>query len=40
MLAAVDLANTYVIFLGDNGSTSNTLQPPYPSGRGKSTRTI
>lgn len=37
LLAAVDLANTHVIFLGDNGTTPNTLQPPYPTGRGKST---
>src|SRR6185369_12562002 len=26
-----------IIFLGDNGSTSATLQPPYPSGHGKHT---
>ncbi|MSU58600.1 MAG: sulfatase [Pedosphaera sp.] len=37
LLAAVNLTNTHVIFLGDNGSTSSTLQPPYPSGHGKST---
>jgi len=37
LLAAVDRANTHIIFLGDNGTASSTLQPPYPSGRGKST---
>lgn len=37
LLATVNLTNTHVIFLGDNGSTPNTLQPPYPAGRGKST---
>lgn len=37
LLAAVDRTNTHIIFLGDNGSTPNTLQPPYPAGRGKST---
>jgi arylsulfatase A-like enzyme len=37
LLAAVNLTNTHVIFLGDNGTPSGTLQPPYPGGRGKST---
>ncbi len=37
LLAAVDRSQTHIIFLGDNGSTPNTLQPPYPAGRGKST---
>jgi arylsulfatase A-like enzyme len=37
LLAAVDRTNTHVIFLGDNGTPSQTLQPPYPSGRGKFT---
>ncbi len=37
LLAAVNLTNTHVIFLGDNGTSSGTLQPPYPGGRGKST---
>src|SRR6185436_5235016 len=37
LLAGVNRTNTDIIFLGDNGSTPNTLQPPYPSGRGKST---
>jgi arylsulfatase A-like enzyme len=37
LLTAVNPTNTHVIFLGDNGSTANTLQPPYPAGRGKDT---
>jgi arylsulfatase A-like enzyme len=37
LLAAANLTNTHVIFLGDNGTSSGTLQPPYPGGRGKST---
>lgn len=37
LLAAVDRANTHVIFLGDNGTASSVLQPPYPASRGKST---
>ena len=37
LLAAVNLTNTHIIFLGDNGSSSGTLQPPYPGGHGKST---
>lgn len=37
LLAAVDRTNTHVLFLGDNGTSSEVLQPPYPVGRGKST---
>jgi arylsulfatase A-like enzyme len=37
LLAAVNRTNTHIIFLGDNGTTPNTLQAPYPAGRGKST---
>ena len=37
LLAAVDPAKTHIIFLGDNGTTAQVLQPPYPSARGKST---
>ncbi len=35
LLAAVNLSNTCVIFVGDNGTPENVLQPPYPSGHGK-----
>lgn len=37
LLAAVDRTNTHIIFLGDNGTPANVLQPPYPAGRGKDT---
>ena len=37
LLTAVDRTNTHIIFLGDNGTTGNTLQPPYPTGHGKGT---
>ena len=37
LLTAVDTNNTHIIFLGDNGTLNSQLQPPYPSGRGKST---
>ncbi len=37
LLQAVSLTNTHVIFHGDNGTPSSTLQPPYPGGRGKHT---
>jgi arylsulfatase A-like enzyme len=37
LLNAVDRTNTHIIFLGDNGSTFSTLQPPYPGGHGKHT---
>ena len=35
LLAAVDRANTHILFIGDNGTPPLTLQPPYPAGRGK-----
>jgi len=37
LLQAVNPTNTDVIYLGDNGTAQNSLQPPYPSGRGKGT---
>jgi arylsulfatase A-like enzyme len=37
LLAAVDRTNTHIIFLGDNGTPTQVLQPPFPSGRGKDT---
>ena len=35
LLTAVNRTNTHIIFMGDNGTMSNVLQPPYPSNRGK-----
>ncbi len=32
-----DLANTYVIFLGDNGTENSVAMPPFDSGRSKGT---
>jgi arylsulfatase A-like enzyme len=37
LLAAVDRTNTHIVFIGDNGTTANVIQPPYASNRGKST---
>ncbi len=37
LLAAVDLAKTTVIFIGDNGTPGQVLQTPFPSGHGKDT---
>ncbi len=37
LLTAVNLSNTCVIFVGDNGTPGNVLQPPYPTGAGKGT---
>ena len=37
LLATVDFAKTTVIFLGDNGTPAQVLQPPLPSGHGKDT---
>lgn len=37
VLANISLTNTTVIFLGDNGCTGQTIQPPYSSGRAKGT---
>jgi arylsulfatase A-like enzyme len=35
VLTNISLTNTTVIFLGDNGSTGMTIQPPYSAGRSK-----
>ncbi|MBX7207847.1 MAG: sulfatase-like hydrolase/transferase [Verrucomicrobiaceae bacterium] len=37
LLASVNLSNTTVIFVGDNGTEQNVLQSPYPANRGKAT---
>jgi arylsulfatase A-like enzyme len=37
LLSAVNLTNTHVIFIGDNGTPGNQVQPPFVSGRGKDT---
>jgi arylsulfatase B len=37
LLSEVDLANTTVIFLGDNGTTKLSLASPYPANRAKGT---
>jgi arylsulfatase A-like enzyme len=37
LLSAVSLTNTHVIFIGDNGTPANLVQPPFVSGRGKDT---
>ena len=37
ILSWVNLTNTYVIFLGDNGTANNVIQPPFASGRAKDT---
>lgn len=37
LLAAVTLTNTHVIFLGDNGSSGQSIQPPYSSQGAKRT---
>ncbi len=37
LLASVDLNTTTVIFIGDNGTPTATLQAPYPANRGKAT---
>jgi arylsulfatase A-like enzyme len=37
LLGTVNLANTHVIFIGDNGTPGNQVQPPFVSGRGKDT---
>ena len=37
LLHGVDLATTTVIFVGDNGTTSSVVAPPYPAGKSKST---
>ena len=35
LLTAVDRSNTHIIFLGDNGTPSQVIQPPYSSQRAK-----
>jgi arylsulfatase A-like enzyme len=35
LLASIDLSATTVIFMGDNGTSRRTLQPPYPDGHSK-----
>ncbi len=35
MMASIDLSNTYVIVLGDNGSPSVTIRAPWPFAHGK-----
>jgi arylsulfatase A-like enzyme len=37
LLAAVSLTNTHIIFIGDNGTPFQSIQPPYPSNHAKST---
>jgi arylsulfatase A-like enzyme len=37
LLAAVDLAATTVIFIGDNGTPQNVIQPPYTAAHSKGT---
>jgi arylsulfatase A-like enzyme len=37
ILAGVNLANTTVIFLGDNGTPPNVIQPPYTTAHAKDT---
>ena len=37
LIATVNRTNTYIIFMGDNGTMGNVIQPPYPSTRGKDT---
>ena len=36
-MSHVNLANTHVIFLGDNGTVNEVIQPPFPNTRGKNT---
>lgn len=37
LLTVVSRTNTHIIFLGDNGTPNNTLQPPFPATHGKNT---
>jgi arylsulfatase A-like enzyme len=37
ILSWVNLTNTYVIFLGDNGTANTTIQPPFTNTRAKDT---
>jgi arylsulfatase A-like enzyme len=35
LLAAVNRTNTHILFLGDNGTMNQVIQPPFASNRGK-----
>lgn len=37
IMSHVNLTNTHVIFLGDNGTVNEVIQPPFPNTRGKNT---
>lgn len=37
LLSVVDCVNTHIIFIGDNGTPTQVLQPPFRAGRGKDT---
>ena len=37
LLTAVNRTNTHIIFLGDNGTTTQVIQPPYAAGKAKDT---
>ena len=37
LLTGVNRTNTHIIFLGDNGTLRDVIQPPFPSTRGKDT---
>jgi arylsulfatase A-like enzyme len=37
LLSVVNRTNTHIIFIGDNGTPGNIIQPPFPGGRGKDT---
>jgi arylsulfatase A-like enzyme len=37
IMSYVNLTNTHVIFLGDNGTVNEVIQPPFPNTRGKNT---
>lgn len=37
LLAAVNRTNTHIIFLGDNGTANNVIQPPFSSAKAKDT---
>jgi len=37
LLAGIDRAHTNILFVSDNGTPNEVLQPPFPAGRGKGT---
>ena len=37
LLTVVDRTNTHIIFIGDNGTLRDVIQPPFPNTRGKDT---